>query len=160
MLVLLAALGLASCSTAPKPIPVFSAPSDASKLAGTWEGEFSSQETKHHGSIRFELSANSDSAYGDVTMVDDGSRHQIGPRETNATGSETTVQTLSIGFVIAQGDSVYGAMQPYADHDGTTLLTRFSGRWRGDEIEGLYFTQNTRTSALMTGEWSVKRKKP
>jgi hypothetical protein len=153
------ALSAASCSTSPTPVPIVATAPAAAKLAGTWEGEFSSTETRHHGSIRFELTAGTDSAFGDVTMVDDGARRTVGPRETSAPPNETTVQSLKIGFVVAQGDSVFGAMAPYPDHDGSTLRTRFEGRLRGDAIEGRYFTDNTVTSTHMSGEWSVKRRK-
>jgi len=156
------ALFLTSCTSAPPPVvPVLATAPAATALAGKWEGEYSSVQTQRSGTIRFQLAAQSDSAFGDVVMLPKRTPHHTSQNEVStAPVANPPAQTLSINFVIATGDSVIGQMDPYEDADGSTLLTRFAGLMRGDRIAGKYFTRNLRTSETSTGEWNVRRKKP
>src|SRR6266487_6635879 len=67
---LIAALALlAGCVVSPPAaIPVTSPGHDVQRLAGDWQGDFSSTETGRHGIISFHLDAGADSAQGQVLM--------------------------------------------------------------------------------------------
>ena len=154
------ALFLASCTSAPPPVvPVVATAPASMALAGKWEGEYSSIQTQRSGSIRFQLAAKSDSAFGDVVMLPKRTPYRTSGNEVSAAPvADPPAQTLSINFVIATGDSVFGQMDPYEDAQGSVLLTRFAGLMKGDRITGRYFTSNLRTSEASSGEWSVRRK--
>ena len=154
---------LASCSAMPPPIPMVGPASHVSALSGTWSGEYSSSETGRRGSIYFTLAAGSDTAFGDVQMRPGMTRRFSGDRERSGPQLDVPVLPvpISIAFVIAGDDSVYGALQPYEDPtSGGGLVTCFSGRLRGERIEGLYVTRNTSTRESTTGEWRVRRQQP
>jgi hypothetical protein len=149
-----------SCASTPPAIPVGGSSEGVSKLAGTWNGEYSSQATQRFGSIRFALAVNSDTAHGDVTMQPRAN----GARALVTEGSATTatppppLQVLQIAFVRATGDSVTGVLDPYTDPScACTVITRFAGRLRGNRITGRYSTRNTATGAETFGEWNVRR---
>ena len=62
------AAALAACAAPSPPVPVVGAPSDVARLAGEWEGQYSSVETGRSGSIFFHIVAGTDSSHGDVLM--------------------------------------------------------------------------------------------
>ena len=155
----LLALVVTSCATTPPPpIALISTKSDATALIGTWEGEYTSTQTQRFGSIRFLLSAQSDSAFGDVLMMTRRKPHFMPGRDVRVEAPELESQLLSIRFVMADRDSVHGLMNPYEDSDGSLLVTRFAGHLHGDRIQGQYFTRNLSTAEVTSGEWSVHRK--
>jgi len=157
--VLLAILS-ASCSSTPPPVvPVMANAPAARALAGAWEGEYSSEQTLRSGTIRFQLAAESDSAHGDVVMFPKPGPHRTpGDEVKGAPVDEANPQTLSINFVMATGDTVFGLMDPYEEKPGSVLVTRFTGLIRGDRITGQYETRNLNTAQTTTGKWSVRRK--
>ena len=145
-----------ACSWRGTPVPVRG---DFSRYAGTWEGSYASVETGRSGSIVFQLVGGTDSAYGDVLMVP---AHQVGnfppgdPRRTSAVGPAP--HALRISFVRSEGDRVTGTLDVYQDPEsGESLLTKFQGRLRGNEIKGTYSTLTSGTGRMVTGEWSVRR---
>jgi hypothetical protein len=150
---------LASCAPGPAPrVPLYASASGQQALSGEWEGQYFSARTQRYGTIRFTLVAKADSASGEVLM--------FAPRPASpgtAHDSRVDVQhleshPLKIAFVMAQGDSLAGMMDPYPDENGAPLATRFAGRIRGDAIRGTFTSQNLRTSEVTTGTWNVKRK--
>jgi hypothetical protein len=157
--ILLAILS-ASCSSTPPPVvPVMANAPAARALTGTWEGEYSSEQTQRSGTIRFQLAAESDSAHGDVVMFPKPEpRRTSGNEVKGAPVDEAAPQTLSINFVMATGDTVFGLMDPYEEKSGSVLVTRFTGLIRGDRIAGQYETRNLNTAQTTTGKWSVRRK--
>jgi hypothetical protein len=151
----------ASCASTPPAIPVGGNAEGVSKLANTWNDEYSSQATQRYGSIRFTLAVNSDTTFGDVTMQPRKSGDRA-PVVTEGTPTQATppppLQILRIAFVRATGDTVAGVLDPYTDPDcACTVLTRFAGRLRGDRITGRYSTRNMTTGAETFGEWNVQR---
>jgi hypothetical protein len=157
---ILLALVSASCTSAPPPVvPVMANAPGARALAGTWEGEYSSEQTLRSGTIRFQLAAESDSAFGDVVMFPKPVPHRTSGNEVKGPPvDEAPPQTLSINFVMATGDSVFGLMDPYEGTPGSFLVTRFAGLIRADRIAGQYETRNLNTAETTTGTWSVRRK--
>lgn len=151
---------LASCAAAPlPPVAVIATRPDALALAGSWEGEYSSAVTRRSGTIQFFLSADPDSASGEVIMFPS----RI-PRPTNGNAHGTTLEQeprhLMIRLVMAAGDSVIGVLSPYEDYDGSALLTRFVGVVRDDTMQGQYVTENVRTREITDGEWNLRRRNP
>jgi len=152
------ALAAESCATMPPPVPVIGATHDVAALAGTWSGEYWSPVTGRSGSITFRLAADADTAFGEVLMLPSRLSHATVPSE-HAGPPSPTPRMLSIAFVRAAHDSVFGFLDPYEDAEcECLLLTKFVGRLDGGVITGRYLTRNTRTSETATGEWSVRRK--
>ena len=153
-----AVIASTSCATMPPPFPVVGDPPQVSALSGAWNGEYSSRVTGRHGAINFSLAAGADTAFGDVLMLPSVPRRSRAMGETTTPARGEIPAAISIGFVLAAHDSVYGIMDPYPDPDsGSPLVTRFAGRRRGDRIEGRYLTQDQRTGEVTSGEWNVRR---
>ena len=159
--VVAAVMLLVGCTTMPPPVPVVGDRPDVAALAGTWSGDYWSPATGRNGTITFELAAGADTAFGDVLML--ASRH---PRATANHGDSHGVsyapapRTLSIAFVRAAADSVFGYLDPYPDPDcDCVLVTKFAGRLENGAIRGRYLTRNTQTSEIASGEWHVRRKR-
>lgn len=140
------------------PVPVAG---DLSRLGGEWDGSYSSVETGRSGSIVFQLIAGTDSAYGDVLMAPMAGRGMSPPQDPRRPAAAVPApHALRIAFVRSNGELVAGTLEPYPDPvTGELLHTRFEGRLRGDVIKGSYSTLATTSGRLVTGEWSVKRKK-
>lgn len=153
----LVALTASSCATAPVSFPVRGTPVGAATLTGTWDGEYASAESGRQGSIRFVLSADSDSAFGDVLMMPARRSPHSGRYESPAWSAPP--RALSIRFVLASDDSVAGVLDPYADPEtGETLVTRFIGRMDHRAIVGQFQTLNLWTEAITEGTWAVRRR--
>lgn len=152
-------LGTVSCATMSHNVPVTGSPERISALAGNWDGSYWSAASGRNGSIRFQLAAGRDTAFGEVTMVPRKPIHAIDRREDNAAVSPTPpASTLHISFVHAAGDSVSGSLEAYLDPDcGCTLRTWFTGRLSGDQIQGSYTSLNIETGQRTFGEWTVRR---
>lgn len=157
-----ALIAVAGCSQAPEPVPVVGAPTDVRGLTGEWGGEYEGETTGRSGSIVFRLTANADTARGDVVMI---------PRERRppADGAPPSVglpmpaspEVLSIAFVrAAEAGNVSGELKPYRDPDcDCQVQTTFTGRLQGNVIEGTYRTVRADGSGTPTsGTWKVTRK--
>jgi len=72
----------AGCATPPPPpVPVSGESDVLALLEGVWEGDYVSPATSRSGSIRFELQAGADTAFGDVWMYPDPTRTRPDPNE-------------------------------------------------------------------------------
>jgi hypothetical protein len=152
--------GVASCSSMPPPIPVAGGREALSELAGQWSGDYFSTQTGRHGSIIFELAAESDTAFGDVLMIPRREMQPVSTHPASQAPAYTPPSAIRIAFVRAEGDSVVGLLDPYDDPEcGCTLFTRFAGRMRADEIVGTYSTRNQKSGEITTGEWRVRRRR-
>jgi hypothetical protein len=152
-----------ACTTAPQtPIPLAGATADVASLAGRWEGSYSSVETGRSGSISFTLTANGDTALGDVIMIPRGFGRPLqawnhGAAPAGATPPRTAVLTIS--FVRVAQDRITGTLAPYVDPaTGERLNTTFEGQRKGDVIEGRFTTRSAGGSATQTGQWKVTRR--
>ena len=153
---------LAACSTAPQtPVPLVGSARDVAALAGVWEGGYSSGATGRGGSISFTLTANGDSAFGDVVMIPRGLGRALQPVDRPAAGAPAPrAAVLTINFVRVTGARVAGTLAPYADPEtGARLFTTFEGDVRGDVIEGTYRTRAADVTDEQTGQWKVTRRR-
>jgi hypothetical protein len=146
------------CRYRPGPVPVLGSPGDLAQLAGDWEGEYSSPVAGRRGSIVFKITAQGDSAFGDVLMpVLAG---EIAPRPVDLlAGHELharSMELLAIKFVTVSGGSIQGELEPYIAPDCDCLArTTFYGRVEGNGISGSFVTTTER--GIQRGEWSVRR---
>jgi len=164
---LYAALGalVTACGAARQPpVPLAGTGRDVAALTGQWEGSYSSAATGRSGSISFTLSANGDSAFGDVVMIPRGWGRPLQawdrPGSADPVGAQPRAAVLTINFVRVAGSRVTGRLAPYADPEsGAPLATTFEGQLSGDAIEGTYTTLGAGSGVAQTGQWKVTRRK-
>jgi hypothetical protein len=156
------------CASKPTPITVTGDSGDRASLAGKWVGEYNSPVTGRSGSIVFNLSSTGEAANGDVVMVPRGYGKALVPYGPGAaTGAATGAavqnpsggsQVLTIKLVRVSGDTVSGVLDAYRDPQcDCPVVTTFTGRVNGDEIDGTFITRGTLTAAPQSGTWRVKR---
>jgi hypothetical protein len=152
----LAALG---CGGQQAPVPVRGPASAVTQLAGRWSGDYHSALTGRNGTISFQLSAQGDSAFGEVVMMPAGRSQALRPwSDPNVPRSQATSEVLTIRFVRVTGDQVRGRLLPYADPEtGTRLLTAFEGKLVADTISGSFTTEPLAQGGGPTGFWRVMR---
>ena len=158
--VLLGVALLSGCAGNPAPVPVEANRADLSSMAGRWEGSYRNDETGRTGGILFTLTADRDTAVGDVIMdpisqYAGGTWAGAGERASPAAGGAARV--LSIRFVRISGSRVTGSMTPYTAPDcNCTVSTTFVGRAGGNAISGTFVTraEGVRSSR---GVWEVRR---
>lgn len=161
---LAAALLASACGSVPPPppVPVQGTPGDLAALAGEWFGEYSNVGTGRNGSINFSLKAGEGIAYGEVVMYAHraaapyaAANEQGGVEEGNP-----SVRPLTIRFVAVEGGTISGTLEPYEDPDEChcILSTTFTGRVKGNVIEGTFLTYGGPGHTPEKGEWRVERK--
>ena len=152
---------LAACHYQPTPVPLRGAAADIAKLAGEWEGRYSSGESQRSGIIVFTIRAGSDTALGDVVMTPQyGQPLRAADVLTNMHAlHETGPELLRVAFVRIEGGLMRGELEPYIAPDcHCTVTTVFRGAVNGDRIDGSYVTRGPR-DLLQEGTWSVERRK-
>ena len=116
----LALSGLAACNllTQPAPVRMQGEAADIRRLAGTWRGEFHNAQTGRVGTIFFDLRADSDTAYGNVTL------DRVVPvaactdmASPQATSSIVMPVVLRFGALTTSKGSLAGWLRPYRDPD-------------------------------------------
>jgi hypothetical protein len=151
----------AGCGAIRPRSPVTVGGPDLAAIAGSWTGSYESPALGRDGSIAFELSADGDSATGDVVMTPSMTGLRVGSPEVTAASApaiERTAQVLTIRFVRVEGDQVRGALDPYEDPDCRCVVaTTFTGRVRGNRIRGTFVTRGRPSLQEVTGSWSVQR---
>lgn len=162
--VMLAALSAAACARVVMKTPVSGTPPAISRLAGDWQGDYSSSESGRRGLITFRLRAGADTAEGDVIMQSGAAADPSAPNASPVPWDalRTVQQQLSIRFVFVSENEVTGVLNPYRDPDcGCTLTTTFRGTLRGDVIEGTFHSEGSGLGHIPTnGNWRVKRYTP
>jgi hypothetical protein len=156
---------LFGCASKPTPITVTGDSGDRASLAGKWVGEYNSPVTGRSGSIVFNLSSTGEAANGDVVMVPRGYGKPLVPYGASTSATGATVQNpgggsqvLTIKLVRVSGDSVSGVLDAYRDpRCDCPVVTTFTGKHSGDEIDGTFITRGTLTAAPQSGTWRVKR---
>ncbi len=158
-----AVVALVSCASVPPPVELGGKEADLRPLVGTWAGTYSYLGSGRRGTIRMVLqvdaAADATIAFGDVLMVP----NQIAePRQKPGSEVPTTPlptsQALGVRFVSVEGGTVSGTMEPYTDPDsGNLLSTTFSGRVRGDVIEGIFLASGGTANVPRRGTWRVER---
>src|SRR5687767_10795054 len=94
---------LSGCSSAPAPVPVVGVPTDVRTLTGEWGGEYEGESSGRSGSIVFRLSADSDTARGDVVMIPRERRAPTNSAPSPSVGlpMPPAPEVLSVAFVRA-----------------------------------------------------------
>ena len=153
----------AACAAPPPPAPVSvqGSPADLATLAGEWSGDYFSADTGRSGSIRLDLRAEEGMAHGDVMMFARQGEPMTPAHEHSAEAGRVSTQALSIRFVAVEGDLISGTIEPYRDPGCAQCVvsTTFTGRLRGDVIEGSYVTHGGPGHRTQQGRWRVERKK-
>lgn len=155
----LVAVALAGCrTTPPTPVRLQGEPATIARLVGKWTGEYWNGAGGRGGSLGFSLRSGSDSLYGDVTMLDPRGQQlrAADPMDVHVLHVQSPAQ-LRIDLVVAQGDSVRGALEPYISPDcECAVTTTFFGQLRGDRIDGRFETRNA-GRLRAEGKWELKR---
>ena len=157
----IALLLLAGCRYRPEPVLLRGDPNDLRALAGKWDGVYSGLESGRAGNITFEITANADSAFGEVLLTIPGDWGPVFPVDLGAAHLEhaRSAQTLNVQFVRIAGGQVRGTLEPYRAPDCSCVVhTVFTGSVVGDRILGSFVTilENGREQH---GTWQLKRKK-
>lgn len=153
----------AACSSNPQPIPLSGAPADIQSLEGEWVGEYHSyDQSGRSGTILFRLEAGQDTAIGDVLMHISGRETaEMMPITTNPWANVSPDQILTVTFVRAAGGTVHGRLDTYNDPVcGCEIRTVFTGRLKGNLIEGTYTSEHLNGADHTTGRWRVVRSFP
>lgn len=158
------AVVLAACSSAPPPPPVSvdASQKDLNALAGDWSGDYFSGATGRNGALRFTLNAEQGALYGTVLMFPQGRSSALEPANRQASPSTSAPrggQPLSIRLIMIEDGMVSGTLEPYKDPDCDCFLsTTFTGRVRGDTIQGSFVSHGGPGHGTQDGRWKVTRK--
>ncbi len=149
----------ASCGYRPPPVPVGGDLETLGFLAGEWAGSYRGGETGRTGSIFFRLAAGADTAFGDV-LIDRFQPMHTSDENERPEGLRAP-PVLTIRFVRASGDRVYGTLDEYEDPDcGCRLQTTFTGRVESGRLEGTFTSTHLDTGVRHGGTWSARRTGP
>lgn len=152
---------LAGCNpvSPPAPVKLEGTPADIRRIAGTWQGEFQSDQTHRVGKIFLDLRADSDTAYGKITFdrvvpittCSDMSRPQ-------ASSSVVVPVVLRLGGLATSGRGVGGWIRPYRDPDLACWMdTWFEGQLRRDSLRGTFYSPRTDIDTVRAGTWWAAR---
>lgn len=157
---LTATIGLvAACRYQPTPVPLHGSRSDVAALAGRWDGDYSSGDSRRGESISFTIRGGTDTAFGDVAMIT-----TMGDAVTAADASTRVhahhahaPELLRVTFVEVSDGQVEGELEPYVAPDCRCIVTTvFRGAVSGDRIEGTYITRGA-NGLRQEGRWSMRR---
>lgn len=154
---------LVGCASNPPPVSLQAGSEDMTLLRGAWRGQYWSQETGRHGSIRFELTATGDTARGDVVMMPAEREERLLPvvmdGDQRVTGAASPPSFLTIHFVRCERGRLQGTLDAYRDPEtGHTLVTTFRGEIAGDSIGGTFTSYDQLTERRAEGTWFVRRR--
>lgn len=150
-----------SCIYQPAPVPVQGQEAELSQLVGKWVGGYTSPEMGRVGSILFTLTANTDTAYGDVLMIPKRTAVPIQSNPDSATpGAGQPGNTiLTIRFVRTGESQVRGELEEYVDVErGCLLNTSFEGTVSRFSIIGTFLTTEVESGRSVRGSWWVERR--
>jgi len=150
---------LAACHYQPTPVPLRGSRSDVAGLAGTWEGDYSSVDSRRGGSITFTIRPGTDTAFGDVAMITAmGDPLLAADASTRAHAQHVRApELLRVTFVQVSDGELEGELEPYVAPDCRCVVTTvFRGAVTGDRIEGTYVTRGA-DGLRQEGRWSMRR---
>jgi hypothetical protein len=155
---LLSVIGPIACTYAGTAVPLRGSPADIAALAGRWEGEFSSDDTRRGGTLTFTIRTDKDTAVGDVLLIPNATVpvRAADARETVHLHHVRSPELLRVTFVAVHGATVRGEIEPYIAPDcQCVVVTEFFGTVSGDTVSGTYVT---RAEGLrQQGRWSMRR---
>jgi len=150
---------VATCGYNPPPVPVSGDPETIGYLAGEWAGSYQGAESGRTGSIFFRLAARADTAYGDVLI--DRYRPMHTTDELEQPPGVHAPPVITIRFVRASGDTVYGTLDEYEDPEcRCRVQTTFTGRIERDRLVGRFTTTHLATGERHGGSWTASRTGP
>jgi hypothetical protein len=157
----LALLALSGCGaySAP-PVEVRGEPANLQTLAGSWHGTFRNPQMHQKGQIDFRMSADADSAFGEVTMYTQRPSVPIWtkPGTLPSGTTEAAPSWLRIRFVRVESGYVSGEMDPmYEPTCQCFVVAKFIGRIRGSVIEGSFTSRSGDQRFESNGSWRVER---
>ena len=150
-----------SCVYQPAPVPVQGQETELSLLVGKWVGGYTSPETARVGSILFTLTANADTAFGDVLMIPKRAAVPIPSSSDSAIPGEGQPRStiLTIRFVRTGEGQVRGELEEYVDVErGCLLSTWFEGTVSRVSIIGTFLTTEVESGRSVRGSWWVERR--
>lgn len=154
------AAAVAACSQTPSPVPISGEPADIAALEGEWVGEYHALgQSGRSGTILFRLEAGADTAHGDVLMHIAGRETaEVLPYTGDPWVNVPRDRILTVTFVRAAGGTVFGRLDPYNDPVcGCEMKTTFTGRIKGNLIEGNYTSEHVNGGDRIEGRWRVSR---
>ena len=155
----LALLAMMACQSTPEVVPVVGTSSDVSSLVGEWNGEYDGGASGRSGSIVFVLRSATDTAHGDVLMIPRTSGETVTAEARHGQLQLRSNQVLKIAFVRVANGEVTGTLDPYTDPDcKCTVQTTFTGRVRGNTIEGTFVTRGSQLPREQSGRWRVTKR--
>ena len=145
---------------------------DVKKLAGKWEGEYTSSITQRSGGVSFDFTKTSSGhAQGRIirteyvtstTKEKRRSTHKtVGPQYKTVPVTKTSKQDtpLSIDFVGLEGDKMSGEVTPHFDpRFNATVFTTFHATVTDNRMEGAFTTRIGQNGDSYTGTWWTIRK--
>lgn len=160
---LIAVAFTAACASTPQPVPLSEEQADIQTLDGEWIGEYHAYDpSDRSGTILFRLQAGQDTARGDVLMHLGGRETaEMIPMTTDPWADVAEDQILTVTFVRAAGGAVHGQMDVYNDPVcGCEIRTTFTGRAKGNLMEGTYTSVHVNGADRTVGAWRVVRSFP
>ena len=155
---LLSVMGPIACTYAGTPVPLQGSPADIAALAGRWEGEFSSDDTRRGGTLTFTIRTGKDTAVGDVLLIPNATVpvRAADAREAMHLRHVRAPELLRVTFVAVRGATVRGEIEPYIAPDCECIvITEFFGTASGDTVSGTYVTRAEHLR--QEGRWSMRR---
>lgn len=157
-LVVLSLVLVGGCTYAGTPVPLRGRAADIAALAGRWDGEFFSDDSRRGGSLTFTIRTETDTAFGDVILTPSSTVPVIAAdaRDPIHLRHSRAPEVLRITFVTVRDSMVQGALEPYIAPDcECVVVTEFLGTVTGDVIEGRYDTRGP--GVRQVGRWSMRR---
>jgi hypothetical protein len=144
------------------PVPITGTPADIAALEGEWSGAYHSYvESGRSGTIHFRLAAGQDTARGDVLMHIAGREAADALPRYDPWVDVAPSRILHVTFVRAAGSTIFGRLDPYHDPVcGCDVETTFTGRIRGNLLEGNFVSQHLNGADRIEGRWRVVRSSP
>lgn len=158
---LLLLLALSACAPSRSIVPILAERSERQRLVGTWSGKYTGANSSS-GTITLVLATNTDSAFGEVVMLDDRQHRPFVPAPYPLTEEDhlTHKQVLPIRFIRLAGNRVSGELAAYVDAvSGCAITTTFEGYLARDEITGTFLSRYVGSLETHKGTWKVRRKK-
>ncbi len=152
---------LTACAPTRTMVPVLATSHELQQLAGEWTGTYASA-TGSSGTITFVLAARSDSAFGEVIMLDERQHRAYVPNAPPLSEEDHLAhkQVLPIRFVRMNGNRISGELAAYVDAvSGCTMLTTFEGYLVQEEISGVFTSRYVGSLETRAGTWRVRRAK-
>lgn len=157
-LAVLSAVLFGACTYAGTPVPLRGSEADIAALAGRWDGEFWSDESRRGGSLMFTIRAGTDSALGDVVLTSTASVPVIAAdaKDPVHLRHSRAPEVLRVVFVAVSGKMIQGEIEPYIAPDcDCVVTTEFIGSVTGNVVEGRYVTRGP--GVRQEGRWAMRR---